>query len=172
MQVTANTQAKYTLSSKAFTNANWTCTSNATLCKAVGVVTVSTLGSRVFVPDGPTTITLFATYNTLNDGKSNRFFQSRITSFSVVNNQGKQTFPITTKVLGVNQLANTGFPWGYTHAPIVSNMPLDPVNGTWKFSTSHFVAGTAAKTANVTGKLGVQRTVGCEMPAHASEGSA
>lgn len=28
-----------------------------------------------------------------------------------------QPFPMTAKVLGIPQLANTGFPWGYTHAP-------------------------------------------------------
>ena len=67
-QVATKTETKYTAISKALQKpaagqpSPWTCTMNGTLCKAVVVMVVQTLGSRVFVPDGPTTLTLFATF--------------------------------------------------------------------------------------------------------------
>jgi hypothetical protein len=55
-----------------------------------------------------------------------------------------------TGTVAMEELANTGFPWGYTHAPFVSEVPVGAVSGTWTFNTNHFVAGNAAKTSNVT----------------------
>lgn len=48
-------------------------------------------------------------------------------------------------------LANTPFPWGYTHAHVTSDVPAEPVAGVFRFSASQFTAGAAAKTSNVTG---------------------
>lgn len=111
---------------------------------------------------------------------------------------------MTAKTLGIGQLANTGFPWGYTHAPrewpgpansaacgaleaalqvasraglslaraapacaldtdrraaaprsplaVTSDVPVTAVSGTWRISTNHFIAGSAAVTSNVTGE--------------------
>jgi hypothetical protein len=79
-KVAANTEVKYTLSSKALSSKGaspWTCSANGTLCKAVVPITIQTLGSRVFVPDGRTKMTIFAT-TSIFDGKANRMMQVRL----------------------------------------------------------------------------------------------
>lgn len=94
-QVSPKTEAKYAAYSKALASTPppgstgpWTCTNGGALCKAVAVVTVQTLGSAVFVPDGPTTMTMLATTGGFNDGKGRRSLQARIGSKFVVDNKG------------------------------------------------------------------------------------
>jgi hypothetical protein len=123
-----------------------------TLCKAVVPITVQTADTRVFVPDGFTQLTAIATLPSFNDGKSVRSLQSRISTFFLVDNRGAATtvFP-AKRVLGVEELANTAFPWGYTHAHFLNELWLQPLSGRVRFDVSSFTAGAAAKSSNVTG---------------------
>ncbi len=81
MTTVGSREIKYTLKSKALAGKrginSWTCTNGDTLCKAVVPITVQTLGARVFVPDGRTKMTIFATSN-INDGKTTRMMQVRL----------------------------------------------------------------------------------------------
>lgn len=156
IQVSPKTTAKYKVTSKALASAGtkWECNEALRLCKQVVALTIPTRTSRVFVPDGPGSLTLLATYGSLDDGVSKRNFQARITTFLTVNNTGAAAAWPAGKVLGIEQLANTGFPWGYTHAHLLTDVPMAPLRGVWRFSTNSFVAGAAAKTSNVTGARG------------------
>eukprot|EP00775_Hariotina_reticulata_P008002 gene8002-8200_t len=129
----------------------WQCknaTDYSVLCMQVYQVLIPTISDTYIIPDGLNDLRLIATAK-VNDGFNLRTMQARISSNVVINNSGNVPYPKRLRnVLPVTQIAVMAFPWAYTHAELIADIPLAPLKGNWTFPVRNFVK---TNTANVTG---------------------
>jgi len=111
----------------------------------IWVKTVNPIANYI-VPDGLNSLRIRASSKVF-DGIRMRGIEARIRSWTIVNNGGNAPYPSRSDYF-LEQIANTGFPWAYTHAELRTELPTTPIRGNWTFKTDHFILTSNSNTTH------------------------